>query len=57
MVIDPIVFVNKIDIKKNEVQSYSDFEKCFVLWIQQEADEYHEVRIFFDRYKKVSENQ
>ena len=51
-----MVFVNKIDIKKNEVQSCSDSEKCFVLRIQQEADEYHEVSVFSDRYEKVSEN-
>ena len=29
IVIDTIVFVNKIDVKKYEVQNYSDFIKCF----------------------------
>ena len=30
IVIDTIAFVNKIDVKKYEVQNYSDFIKCFV---------------------------
>ena len=54
IVIDAMAFVNKIDIKKNEVQNCSDFGKCFVSRIQQEADGYHEVRVVFDRYEKKS---
>ena len=47
-----MAFVNKIDIKRNEVQNCSDFGICFVSRIQQKVNDYHEVRVVFDRYEK-----
>ena len=54
IVIDTIVFVNKIDVKKYEVQNYSDFIKCFVSWIQEEAYGKNEAKVVFDRFEKMS---
>lgn len=49
-----MAFINKIDIKKNEVQKCFDFGICFISRIQQKVDLYQVVRVVFDRYKKMS---
>ena len=54
IVFDGMVVVNKIDVRKMNLKSCSDFASTFLLKKEKEAQGSEEVRVIFDRYIEES---
>ena len=54
IVIDGMAIVNKIDIKKNNINNCLDFAFSFVHLVEREVSQFDEVRVIFDRYDEDS---
>ena len=54
IVFDGMAVVNKIDIEKMKLKSYSEFASAFVQKVEKEAQGFDEVRVIFDRYTEES---
>ena len=56
IVFDGMTVANKIDIRKMNLKSFSDFASTFLQKLEKEAQGSEEVRVIFDRYIEESVN-